>query len=264
MTAVIQGRLSDGRVVCHTGTTDAPFNDPLANLPSVKFASTFPYLGVSPSDILTGTINLGSLLSTGGNATLIAHGKSYKPILLGWVNLGGVNVPAAGSFIARIPSAGGRVAYVRYNFSTTMTHISATAQLISGTFVNPVNTVNVSYKFLVLNFGLDAANNAVFPPYLNGLNYENDRVQSGYFDTNYDYFAQDNAGEFAIYRGPSLNIEIGELPGASNCMVGVVQNFGAYSRTESRAEPSSAGLAPVLFPGNNAGFVPDFVRVKKL
>jgi hypothetical protein len=88
----------DGKVAIYTGDDDAPFSNPLGNLPRVLFHSDLQYPAIVSER--SGTL---SLPGRGGNSigwaahNLFAHGRTGTPLVLGYVVIGGLRQRIAGS-----------------------------------------------------------------------------------------------------------------------------------------------------------------------
>jgi len=88
-----------GKVAVWTGADDAPFDNPLGNLPRVLFHSDLLYPAIIAE--ATGTLSLPSRSanSVGWNAyNLFAHGRSGTPLVLGYLNISGQRRRIAGSY----------------------------------------------------------------------------------------------------------------------------------------------------------------------
>lgn len=105
-----RARGTDGRVAIYTGSDDAPFDNPTANLSRVQFHSDLLYPAIVKEQ--SGTLNL---LSRGPNGegreahNLFAHGKSGTPMVIGYATLAGQRVGLCGSVpVQMLPRGWGR------------------------------------------------------------------------------------------------------------------------------------------------------------
>lgn len=88
-----------GRVALYSGTDDAPFTNPRANLSRIHFHTDFDYLAFpSASATLTGSITIPVTVSSRTRTINIgAHGRSGVPFVFGQVSFGGDWIPLVGS-----------------------------------------------------------------------------------------------------------------------------------------------------------------------
>lgn len=88
-----------GRVALYSGSDDAPFTNPRANLSRVHFHTDFDYLAFSSAaPTLVSSIEIPALDNSLSRLIVVgAHGKSGVPFVFGQVLLSGAWVPLLGT-----------------------------------------------------------------------------------------------------------------------------------------------------------------------
>lgn len=237
--AVYEGATSDGKLL-----------NPLDNLPSIKWHSDLEYVGAVKT--LRPTFNLDVRTWPGGayDRALVAHGMSYRPLLLGSVAFGGHVVPAQGDFL--VTMAGGTAC--SYNFYADATNIRVRAEPLQ--FTTFFKSIPCTATLHVCDVGMTANGNPVRKTRLTGIDISPDRFRAGYFDTNDQHFIASGSGNVVFYRGRSMDVGLGY--GLENVpKMGFVQNVLGYSCTQADV---AAGVEGGYFSGTNAAFQPVTVR----
>lgn len=228
----------------YNGTSDAPLTNPLGNLPNLLWHSDLLYIGRVTT--ITGTVNLNPFTS-GWSAfpytrVLAAHGRSYRPILTGWITVSGVNIPIGGSFLATAPGANG--AY-QFNVYCDATNILITCDTILGNWA--ATAVNCAYTIYVMNIGTNAAGALVMPTYFDGFDATTTRMRCGYFDTDVQYLVQNNAGSIGFPTGPTLQATLGNPRSVSGTYLSLcfIYKYGSYVNFGLGADgDTGAGFSP--------------------
>lgn len=218
----------------YTGSSDAPLTAPMSNLSSLKWHSDLEYAGVVTT--LTGTVDLqitawpgftslfpGTTLSR----TLVAHGMSYRPLLLGKITIGSTVYTLHGDIVYTYSSG----QTIMLSIQSDATNISLESTVLLN--VGSVPSITASYEIYVFNVGLDASNNFVRPALNSGFDATTTRMVCGRFDTNYTYPKVNASSPVKIVRGRSIDVAVGAPNyGASNYRaVGFRYSVGGVTNT---------------------------------
>lgn len=191
------------RYAVYTGTDDAPLTNPLGNLSRVKFHADFPYVGAEPPKIVTTDLNPRNWGASKGAdpKALVAHGKSFRPLVFGSVTIGGEVVPIMGNFLVKVQAT-----IISLFVYTTTTHVMLDWDV---RLTKPISTqaLNGRFEIYVCNMGLTAGGSPVYPPEYNGCEITPTRFRAGTYDTNDKHFSYDAAGSLMFYRGASMLVE---------------------------------------------------------
>lgn len=192
----------NNRFAIYTGNDSAPLTNPLGNLSRVKWHADFPYVGAEPVKIVTTDINPRNWPNKGANAkALIAHGKSFRPLVFGSVTIGGARVPIMGNFLAKVQAT-----YLSLFVYTNATHVMLDwdARL---TLPISEQALNGRFEIYVCNMGVTAGGSPVYPPEYNGCEVTPTRFRAGSYDTDDVHFAHDATGPLMFYRGASMAVQ---------------------------------------------------------
>lgn len=233
---------------------DTSFTTPLAHLADCKWHSDLDYLGIIPAATMTGTIDLdpSSAGWSVGVKIIGAHGQSFTPVLMGFVTVAGIDLPITGDFIVQ-GGAGNLGRSQLCNVRADATNISMVIGGLDGGLF--VSTFPVTYTIYVCNMGIDASGNLVRPTLNSGFEAGVSRVKSGRYDTNFGYFNKDPAGRLQLYRGKSIDIQVGSPANVSGsyCTLGYTQSLGAYLANYYGTYPATNNVGgsttPATFPG---------------
>jgi hypothetical protein len=199
----------------YNGATDAPLTDPLNNLTNLLWHSDLPFIGkvATLSGSVDLNINSAGWVGTGPSSTypftkLIGpHGRSYIPIILGDLTIGGATFPAQGTFLAHPSTTNGSF---QYNFYADETNIYVQCDLLhseGGGFA----ALNCTYNLHIMNVGTDAAGNMVEPTFYPGFDVTTTYLRAGYFDTlSTQYMIADPAGLIGFTVGSTLQATIAQ------------------------------------------------------
>lgn len=96
-----------GKVALYSGTDDAPFTNPRANISRVHFHSEFDYIAFDNANPdITLTINIPATVSSRFRSITVGpHGKSGIPFVFGQIFVDGQWTPLTGSVPAFVSSA---------------------------------------------------------------------------------------------------------------------------------------------------------------
>lgn len=250
--------------------TEPAFTDPVANFGQWRWHNGVDYLGWS--SLVTGTVNLnkdsGSWTDTSDSVagvssitkTLFAHGRGFAPVLMGYIVIGGAKVPAVGNALY----LGQQYVQVTNTYVSLMVGLNiwadSTNVYITVTNLDRVGgyfnvTTNVNYGVYVCNMGLTSAGAVVRPPLNEAWDLTPERLKSGRFDTTFGYFNRDDAGDLLVYKGRSIDCQVGanRSLNSSYTSTGLVLNVNGYQSSATRGtNPRSP------FPGTHSGSTPIF------
>lgn len=238
----------------YNGASDAPLTNPLGNLGALLWHSDLPFVGARQT--VTGSINLDPTTSgwvgtkttvvNGAGVTstiytypytrtLLTHGQSYAPYFLGYISIGGVEVPLNGSFL---------YGYHEYNVYSDATGINITCSAALRRSFN--YSLSCSFVLRVLNAGTTSSGAAVLPAFFNGFDATDTRMRCGYFDTNNLYLIKATTGDMRFHQGRTIDVQIAQPKyWSSTCMATcVVFQSGSYLSTTMGASWQGAFSSP--------------------
>lgn len=233
----------------YNGVSDAPLTDPLNNLTNLLWHSDLKFVGRVTS--LTGSVDLSpnsSGWTISGDTrikTIAAHGRSYTPFLVGYIQVGANKLPINGTFYSRISTN-----YVsEYSFYADATNVYVTHRGINT--LGPSGSASVvsavcSYRIDVLNAGTDASGNLVMPTFFNGFEATATRLRCGYFDTDVQYMIESAGGDI-LFTGTTLSQTLARPNYISaTCMtICFVHKIGSYTELGmAAAGDTGSGFTP--------------------
>lgn len=229
----------------YTGASDAPLTAPMSNLSSLKWHSDLEYAGVATK--LTGTIDLAFsgwsgfvnfFPGTTNTTTLVAHGRSYRPLLLGKLTVGSTVYTFHGDIV--FTYSNGETVLLGIQSDATNITLEATVLLNAGS----VPSTTATFEIMVFNVGLDASNNFVRPTLNTGFEATTTRMVCGRFDTNFSYPKVDAASPVKVIRGKSIDVAVG------------APNYGPSNYRAVGFRYSVGGIVNTNWTstGNNSGF----------
>jgi hypothetical protein len=244
----------------YNGTSEAPLYDPMNNLPNLLWHSDLPYIGAKQT--ISGQVNLdptttgwvgttitlynyagqpiGTTITYPYKFLLTAHGQTYAPFFLGYIEVNGEKLPVNGTFLYN---------YHMYNVSSDEYGIYLTVERL----VSIAATYNVvcNFKIHILNIGTDTNGNQVLPPFYNGFDATEQRMQCGYFDTNNKYIIKSALGELIYNTGVTLEVVITQPKYVSATCYGVCILFKCNSYVgnvlSSNAQGSGSSFNPPYY-----------------
>ena len=238
--AVYNGDLSDPKLL-----------NPLANLPSMKWHADLEYIGAVKTIVVTLDLDVRTWPGGAIDRAVVSHGMGYRPLILGYIEIGGKVVPTQGEFLVQMGTG-----VWSYNFYADATSIRLRAQPCQ--YLTTFKSTPITATLHVCNVGTDSTGQPVRnkTPYA-GLEVTPTRFRAGTFDTDEKHFSVSSAGLVMFYTGASLNISLGYSLAHPYCFLGIIQNVLTYS---VKGAVSIAGVQGGLFSGNNASYQPSLVR----
>lgn len=235
---ICQGDGVLGRFAVWTGTDDAPWTAPLANLSRVKIHSDLDNAGIVSTR--TGTISDTSVnLQLTPKRTLFAHGLSYAPLILGFVTVGGINVPINQGVL--VPCGAGQFSLT---FGVDQTNVMANFMILN----QGIATLSIPYTIFVFDVGVNAAGAFVRPPKINGIDHNvvSGETRFGYQSSKKRYLHKLSTGRVALPRGRTISTGVGAVS-AGSAGVGFRQSINGHINQRNATAFS-------IFTGNNAAF----------
>lgn len=203
-----------GTLAVWTGGTDlGPVTNPASFTTRVRFHSRQQNAGFHPER--TGSVSIANWAAGTGELpnvkrTMFAHGLGYRPLLIGYLNIGGTPQPINGSVFHH--AFNDQPTFFSYTVGADNTNVYLN---IMRTNPNGVGSLpsTISYAIRCSTYGLTSGGALRRPAYFNGVDINDGAaepyVKAGYFDTQYRYPYRNNSSNYKIPRGRTMSTGIG-------------------------------------------------------
>lgn len=252
-----------GTLAVWTGGTDlGPVLDPDSYPTRTRFNSRQENLGFIATP-RTGSVSIAGWPSDDPpvvRRTMFAHGLGYRPFLMGYLTIGGRQLPINGSILHTTSSSDPRV-----NFSYTVgaDNTNVFLNIMRFTTGTPSGLPSsLAYTIYLSVYGVTSGGALRRPPYFDGVDINDGvatpYVKAGYFDSTYRYPYRNTSGPLSIPNGRTISTGIGwnNVPGGGEGSVALGWRYSVLGHIVQRN-----CTAVMDAPGNNASFNASVTRL---
>lgn len=256
-----------GTLAVWTGGTDlGPVTNPDAHPTRTRFNSRQENLGFIATP-RTGSVSIAGWASDSlpvVKRAMFAHGLGYRPFLMGYLTIGGRQLPIHGSILHTTSSSDPRV---NFSYTVGVDNTNVFLNIMRFTTGTPSGLPSsLNYTIYMSVYGVTSGGDLRRPPYFDGVDANaggpNSYVRAGYFDSNYRYPYRNSSGPLALPNGRTISTGIGwnNLPSGSGGSVALGWRYSVLGHVVQRNVDNIGSLISGA-TGNSASFNASTTRI---